>query len=45
MRRVSGEFRPHEEVDEIRWLAPEEAAGRLTWKRDLEVLRAFAEGA
>jgi 8-oxo-dGTP pyrophosphatase MutT (NUDIX family) len=45
MRRVSGEFRPHEEVDEIRWLAPEEAAGQLTWQRDLEVLRAFAEGA
>ena len=45
MHAVSGEFRPHEEVDEIRWLAPDEAAAQLSWERDLEVLRAFAEGA
>jgi len=45
MHPLSGEFRPHEEVDEIRWLAPGAAAGYLTWERDLEVLRAFADGA
>ena len=44
-RPSAGEFRPHEEVDEIRWLPPESAAGQLTCERDLEVLRAFAEGA
>jgi hypothetical protein len=32
-------------VDEIRWLAPGDAAPQLTWSRDLDVLRAFAEGA
>jgi 8-oxo-dGTP diphosphatase len=45
MQPVSGEFGPHQEVDEIRWLAPEAAMGKLTWARDLDVLRAFVEGA
>jgi 8-oxo-dGTP pyrophosphatase MutT (NUDIX family) len=28
-------------VDELRWLAPEEAARELTWERDLDVLRSL----
>jgi 8-oxo-dGTP pyrophosphatase MutT (NUDIX family) len=43
MRPVAGEFRPHAEVDEIRWLTPEDAAALLSYKRDLAVLRSFVE--
>ena len=35
---LAGEFTPGEEVDEIRWTPPDEAAGLLTWERDLELL-------
>jgi 8-oxo-dGTP diphosphatase len=38
MRAVSGEFAPQEEVDEIRWETPDEAAELLTWSRDLPLL-------
>ena len=40
MRSVGGKFEPHREVDEIRWLAPDDAARALTYERDLAVLRA-----
>ena len=38
---VAGEFLPHAEVDEVRWLDPARAAATLTWERDLTVLRSF----
>jgi 8-oxo-dGTP diphosphatase len=38
MRALAGEFRPHAEVDEIRWETPEDAAALLTWSRDLPLL-------
>ena len=40
MTPVSGEFEPNEEVDEVRWLSPAEAAELLTHDRDREVLAA-----
>ena len=40
MRPVSGEFEPNDEVDELRWLSPAEAAELLTHDRDREVLAA-----
>jgi 8-oxo-dGTP diphosphatase len=45
MRPVSGEFSPNEEVDELRWLEPAEAAELLTYERDGEVLAALGEWA
>ena len=38
MHAVTGEFVPHDEVDEIRWETPEEAARVLSWSRDLPLL-------
>jgi 8-oxo-dGTP diphosphatase len=38
MRPVTGEFTPHDEVDEIRWAPPDEAAEVLTHERDVELL-------
>jgi 8-oxo-dGTP diphosphatase len=38
MHVVEGGFAPHGEVDEIRWEAPEHAAGILSWARDLPLL-------
>jgi 8-oxo-dGTP diphosphatase len=38
MGALTGEFEPHEEVDEIRWVTPEAAAGVLSWSRDLPLL-------
>jgi 8-oxo-dGTP diphosphatase len=37
----SGAFVANDEVDEVRWLAASEAAGRLSWATDREVLRRF----
>jgi 8-oxo-dGTP diphosphatase len=39
MTPESGEFRPTREVDELRWLPPEEAEELLTYERDREVVR------
>ncbi len=36
-------FQPNDEVDELRWLAPPEAAGVLTYPRDAELVRHAAE--
>lgn len=44
MRPLSGEFRPHDEVDDARWLPLRDAEARLDYGRDREILRAFAEG-
>lgn len=38
MHAVGGEFVPHDEVDEVRWEAPERAAQLLSWPRDLPLL-------
>ncbi len=34
-------FVPNDEVDEVRWLAPDEAAELLSYERDREVLRSL----
>ncbi len=34
-------FEPNDEVDELRWLAPVEAAALLTYERDRDVLAAL----
>jgi 8-oxo-dGTP diphosphatase len=39
MRVASGEFTPNREVSELEWLEPGEAAERLSFDRDREVLR------
>jgi len=38
MQALDGEFTPHDEIDEIRWERPDEAAGILSWSRDLPLL-------
>lgn len=42
MRPLEGRFRPHDEVDDARWLPLEAAEAGLTYDRDREVLGAFA---
>jgi 8-oxo-dGTP pyrophosphatase MutT (NUDIX family) len=39
MEVVGGSLRFEHEVDEARWLAPDEAAALLSYERDLDVLR------
>jgi 8-oxo-dGTP diphosphatase len=39
MEPVAGEFEPHGEVDELRWLGREEAEGLLTYPHDRELVR------
>jgi len=34
-----GKFKPNEEVDELRWLSPKEAAKILTYDRDAELAK------
>lgn len=36
-----GAFAPNDEVDEVRWLAPDAAEALLTWPTDREVLERF----
>jgi 8-oxo-dGTP diphosphatase len=38
MRPVGGNFDPTDEVDEVRWQTPRDAAGLLSWERDLALL-------
>jgi 8-oxo-dGTP pyrophosphatase MutT (NUDIX family) len=45
MRPRSGVFRPHEEVDDVRWLPLPAAETALSYDRDREILRAFAQAA
>jgi 8-oxo-(d)GTP phosphatase len=40
-RAGSGFFAPNREVDELRWLAPEDAVNLLSYPHDLDVVRAF----
>jgi 8-oxo-dGTP diphosphatase len=39
MEPVSGDFQPHGEVDELRWLTPREASGLLTYDHDRDLVR------
>ena len=43
MRPLGGQFEPHDEVDEVRWLRLDEADGALSYPRDREILQAFAD--
>ena len=40
MTPVEGEFRPNDEVDEVRWLALDDALALLTHERDRDMLAA-----
>ena len=42
MEPVGGEFTPNDEVDELRWLTPAEAARVLTYPRDVELTQEVA---
>lgn len=42
-RALSGEFAPNSEVDELRWLAPEDARPVLSYTHDREVLDHFQQ--
>jgi 8-oxo-dGTP diphosphatase len=42
MDPVAGEFEPNDEVDELRWLTPAEAAALLTYARDAELAQEVA---
>jgi 8-oxo-dGTP diphosphatase len=42
MEAVEGEFAPNDEVDELRWLEPAEAAALLTYPRDAELAQEVA---
>ena len=44
MRPLEGDFQPHDEVDEIRWLPPAGAADALTYESDRAVLAALPGG-
>ncbi len=37
MEPIGGEFEPNDEVDDLRWLTPAEAAALLTYPRDREL--------
>ncbi len=39
MDPVGGEFAPNDEVDELRWLTPAEAAELLTYPRDVDLVQ------
>jgi 8-oxo-dGTP pyrophosphatase MutT (NUDIX family) len=41
MENCSGRFEPNEEVDHVAWLTLDEAAGRLSHRRDLDVLQSL----
>jgi len=43
MERLDGEFEPNREVDEIRWLPVDAAAGLLTHEHDRELLALLSE--
>jgi 8-oxo-dGTP diphosphatase len=38
MEPIAGEFTPNKEVDELRWLVPDEAARRLTYDHDRQLV-------
>lgn len=42
-RRIGGEFRPNDEVDELKWLPVQAAIKQLDYPQDRKVLRRFAK--
>jgi 8-oxo-dGTP diphosphatase len=42
MDASGGQFEPNEEVDELRWLTPDDAAELLTYPHDAELVREVA---
>jgi 8-oxo-dGTP pyrophosphatase MutT (NUDIX family) len=42
MHPLSGQFRPHDEIDEVRWLPLDRARALLSYERDFAVLDALA---
>jgi 8-oxo-dGTP diphosphatase len=42
MRPITGEFEPNDEVDELRWLSPEDAAQLLSYEHDRELVQGLA---
>ena len=42
MEREGGDFAPNDEVDELRWLSPAQAADALTYPHDVELARDLA---
>ena len=40
MEPIEGEFTPSGEVDDLRWLGPDEAEALLSYDHDRELLRA-----
>jgi 8-oxo-dGTP pyrophosphatase MutT (NUDIX family) len=43
MEPLSGTFAPHNEVDEVRWVTPDEARRQLSYPEDAEVVDAAVE--
>jgi 8-oxo-dGTP pyrophosphatase MutT (NUDIX family) len=43
MHPTDGEFAPGSEVDELRWLAPDEALAQLDYAHDRELIRSLGE--
>jgi 8-oxo-dGTP pyrophosphatase MutT (NUDIX family) len=41
MDAVDGSFQPHDEVDDLRWLVPQEAREILSYDRDRDILEKF----
>jgi 8-oxo-dGTP diphosphatase len=44
MRPLDGRFEPNREVDELRWLAPEDAVALLDYEHDRELVRSVSSG-
>ena len=44
MRPLDGRFEPSDEVDELRWLTPQEAESLLTFEHDRRLARGLADG-
>jgi 8-oxo-dGTP diphosphatase len=43
MEPLGGEFEPHREIDEIRWLPLDDAEAALSYEREREILRECAD--
>ena len=41
MEAQDGQFRPNREVDQVRWVTPDQARSALSHERDREILDAF----
>jgi 8-oxo-dGTP diphosphatase len=45
MRAIGGSFEPNDEVDDLRWLAPDEAIEALDYEHDRRLVSQVADGA